>query len=316
MLTRVVTRVTEDIDAKSLELVSDGFEELMQHPATLEVPNADPPKRKRGRPRKSDQEKHEIYKGKSDRELSMMESKTPYISTYEGTTKQLRDTINGIDMLAAQIQSDLQAVRASRTLKKKYDYVCELSSTIGSLVSNRISAIKEINNTITNAHKLDMSRSKTVKELTDGANDDKAVMDMYNAFVNAPMGNVNALPPGFNVPAHILNGAGGIPVTQQGFTEDQMYESFVNNPSPEMSAIAMERNPNIKIVVVYNQETQDKYFDVVDITTGQSVPGIERPSEKLLTHMDINIREGIARNLDANLMYDLVLVGNRRIDEY
>jgi hypothetical protein len=316
MLTRVVTRVTEDIDAKSLELVSDGFEELMQHPATLEVPNADPPKRKRGRPRKSDQEKHEIYKGKSDRELSMMESKTPYISTYEGTTKQLRDTINGIDMLAAQIQSDLQAVRASRTLKKKYDYVCELSSTIGSLVSNRISAIKEINNTITNAHKLDMSRSKTVKELTDGANDDKAVMDMYNAFVNAPMGNVNALPPGFNVPAHILNGAGGIPVTQQGFTEDQMYESFVNNPSPEMSAIAMERNPNIKIVVVYNQETQDKYFDVVDVTTGQSVPGIERPSEKLLTHMDINIREGIARNLDANLMYDLVLVGNRRIDEY
>ena len=316
MLTRVVTRVTEDIDAKSLELVSDGFEELMQHPATLEVPNADPPKRKRGRPRKSDQEKHEIYKGKSDRELSMMESKTPYISTYEGTTKQLRDTINGIDMLAAQIQSDLQAVRASRTLKKKYDYVCELSSTIGSVVSNRISAIKEINNTITNAHKLDMSRSKTVKELTDGANDDKAVMDMYNAFVNAPMGNVNALPPGFNVPAHILNGAGGIPVTQQGFTEDQMYESFVNNPSPEMSAIAMERNPNIKIVVVYNQETQDKYFDVVDVTTGQSVPGIERPSEKLLTHMDINIREGIARNLDANLMYDLVLVGNRRIDEY
>ena len=316
MLTRVVTRVTEDIDTKSLELVSDGFEELMQHPATLEVPNSDPPKRKRGRPRKSDQEKHEIYKGKSDRELSMMESKTPYISTYEGTTKQLRDTINGIDMLAAQIQSDLQAVRASRTLKKKYDYVCELSSTIGSLVSNRISAIKEINNTITNAHKLDMSRSKTVKELTDGANDDKAVMDMYNAFVNAPMGNVNALPPGFNVPAHILNGAGGIPVTQQGFTEDQMYESFVNNPSPEMSAIAMERNPNIKIVVVYNQETQDKYFDVVDVTTGQSVPGIERPSEKLLTHMDINIREGIARNLDANLMYDLVLVGNRRIDEY
>lgn len=314
MLTRVVTRVNEDIDTKSLELVTDGFDELMQHPTTLEVPNAEPPKKKRGRPKKS--EKHEIYKGKSDRELSMMESKTPYISTYEGTSKQLRDTINGIDMMAAQIQSDLQAVRSSRTLKKKYDYICELSSTIGTLVSNRISAIRELNNSITNAHKLDMSRSKTVKELTDGANDDKTVMDMYNAFVNAPMGNMNTLPAGFNVPAHILNGNGGIPVTPQGFTEDQMYESFVNNPSPEMSAIAMERNPNIKIVVVYNQETQDKYFDVVDVTTGQSVPGIERPSEKLLNHMDINIREGIARNLDANLMYDLVLVGNRRIDEY
>lgn len=315
MLTRVVTRVNEDIDTNSLKLVTDGFDELMQHPTTLEVPNTDPQKKKRGRPRKS-HEKHEIYKGNSDRELSMMESKTPYISTYEGTSKQLRDTINGIDMMAAQIQSDLQAVRASRTLKKKYDYICELSSTIGNLVGNRISAIRELNSSITNAHRLDMNRSKAIKELTDGANDDKAVMDMYNAFVNAPMGNMNTLPAGFNIPAHILNGNGGIPVTQQGFTEDQMYESFVNNPSPEMSAIAMERNPNIKIVVVYNQETQDKYFDVVDVTTGQSVPGIERPSEKLLNHMDINIREGIARNLDANLMYDLVLVGNRRIDEY
>ena len=51
MLTRVVTRVAEDIDTKSLELVSDGFEELMQHPAKLEVPNVEPTKRKRGRPR-------------------------------------------------------------------------------------------------------------------------------------------------------------------------------------------------------------------------------------------------------------------------
>ena len=316
MLTRVVSRVTEDVDTKSLELATEGFDELIQHPTRLEVPsNPEPPKKKRGRPRKS-QEKHEIYKGKSDRELSMMESKTPYISTYEGTSKQLRDTINGIDMMAAQIEADLQAVRSSRTLKKKYDYICELSSTIGTLVSNRISAIKELNNSITNAHRLDMNRSKAIKELNDGANDDKAVMDMYNAFVNAPMGNVNSLPSGFSVPAQVLNGGGGVPVTKQGFTEDQMYESFVNNPSPEMSAIAMERNPNIKIVVVYNQETQEKYFDVIDTSTGQSVPGIERPSEKLLGHMDINIREGIARNIDANLMYDLVLVGNRRIDEY
>ena len=166
MLTRVVSRVTEDVDTKSLELVTEGFDELIQHPTRLEVPsNSEPPKKKRGRPRKSDQEKHEIYKGNSDRDLSMMESKTPYISTYEGTTKQLRDTINGIDMLATQIQSDLQAVRASRTLKKKYDYVCELSSTIGALVSNRISAIKELNNTITNAHKLDMREVRLLKNL-------------------------------------------------------------------------------------------------------------------------------------------------------
>ena len=34
MLTRVVTRVAEDIDTKSLELVSDGFEELIDRKST------------------------------------------------------------------------------------------------------------------------------------------------------------------------------------------------------------------------------------------------------------------------------------------
>ena len=271
------------------------------------------PKKKRGRPRKEHVE--QMYRGKSDRQLSMTESNEPYINTYKETTEQLKNTIAGIDMMAAQIEQDIQMVRSSRTLKKKYDYICELSSTAGSLVSNRISAIREINNTITNAHRLDMNRAKVSNE-ADKQDDDRAVMDMYNAFINTPMGNMQSMPPGFGIPATALNGPNGMSINKVGMTDDQMYESFLQNPSPEMSSITLERNPNIKVVVVYNQETQEKYFDVIDTTTGQSVPGVERPSERLLAKMDINLREGIARNLDANLSYELCIVGNRRIDEY
>ena len=313
-LIQVVTR-EQDIDGDSIKRMTDGLDALIEkdHDDGVYVTDVEEPKKKRGRPRKSD--KVEMVHVNSDREMSMMETNQPYITTYADTTQQLKNTINGIDMMASQIEHDLQMVRASRTLKKKYDYICELTSAAGSLVSNRISALREINSAITNAHRLDQARMKQNKEIA-GVDDDKAIMDMYNAFVNTPVGTMQALPPGFSIPASALNGPNGLAINRNGMTEDQMYDNFVQNPSPEMSAIRMEMNPNIKTVVVYNQETQEKYFDIVDVSTGQSVPGIERPSDRLLARMDINLRDGIARNIDANLSYDLVIVGNRRIDEY
>ena len=312
-LIQVVTR-ERDIDEDSIKRMTDGLDALIEkdHDDGVYVTDVEEPKKKRGRPRKSD--KVEMVHVNSDREMSMMETNQPYITTYADTTQQLKNTINGIDMMASQIEHDLQMVRASRTLKKKYDYICELTSAAGSLVSN-ISALREINSAITNAHRLDQARMKQNKEIA-GVDDDKAIMDMYNAFVNTPVGTMQALPPGFSIPASALNGPNGLAINRNGMTEDQMYDNFVQNPSPEMSAIRMEMNPNIKTVVVYNQETQEKYFDIVDVSTGQSVPGIERPSDRLLARMDINLRDGIARNIDANLSYDLVIVGNRRIDEY
>ena len=314
-LIQVVTR-EQDIDGDSIKRMTDGLDALIEkdHDGGVYVTEVEEPKKKRGRPRKSDG-KVEMVHVNSNREMSMMETNQPYITTYADTTQQLKNTINGIDVMASQIEHDLQMVRASRTLKKKYDYICELTSAAGSLVSNRISALREINSAITNAHRLDQARMKQNKEIA-GVDDDKAIMDMYNAFVNTPVGTMQALPPGFSIPASALNGPNGLAINRNGMTEDQMYDNFVQNPSPEMSAIRMEMNPNIKTVVVYNQETQEKYFDIVDVSTGQSVPGIERPSDRLLARMDINLRDGIARNIDANLSYDLVIVGNRRIDEY
>lgn len=320
MKQEIVTRVDKKSDTKEDNVIlaaAEEFDSLISDKPLItidsELVEEEKHKKKRGRPKK--EQAGPMYRGKSDRHLSMIETNEPYINSYKETTEQLKNTVAGIDMMAAQIAKDLDMVRSSRTLKKKYDYICELVSASGSLVSNRISALREINNTITNAHRLDMNRAKTNNE-ADKQDDDKAVMDMYNAFVNTPMGSMNALPPGFGISASTLNGPTGMSINKAGITDDQMYDSFLQNPSPEMSAITLERNPNIKVVVVYNQETQEKYFDVIDVTTGQSVPGVERPSERLLSKMDINLRDGIARNLDANLSYELCVVGNRRIDEY
>ena len=77
----------------------------------------------------------------------------------------------------------------------------------------------------------------------------------------------------------------------------------------------MEKNPNVKTVVVYNQTTGNKWFDVIDVTTGNSVPNIARPAEFLLDDMVPDFRNGIATNSNANMSFPLVLQGTRAIDE-
>ena len=121
------------------------------------------------------------------------------------------------------------------------------------------------------------------------------------------------------VPTSSLNSpVGAVPINTPTTIsqEDAGYDAFINGNSPEMTAIMFEKNPNLQTVVVYNQTDQSKWFDIIDVTTGQSLPNIPRPPEKLLENMHIDIMNGTAKNIQTDQIYPLVLVGNRKLDEY
>lgn len=308
---------SNNVDIKSMDFSSliDGGHNSISRTEIQDVPVEE--KKKRGRPKK------EIPAGAiavpSTRELGLMESNVPIINSYKENQEQLKNTVNAIDMMAVQIEQDIQSVRAARTLKRKYDYICELSSVAGSLMSNRISAIREINNTITNAHRLEMERNKQMKASEVAQDDDKMLMDMYRAYVNTPMGTIP------NMPTIAVNQAAlntptlGVPITAPNTVmtdSSEGFNAFINTPSPELAAVRMEQNPNIKVVVVYNQETHEKFFDAQDLATGQSIAGIPLPDPSLLDGVIPDIRNGIAKNINAGLTYPLRLIGTRKFDEY
>ena len=304
-----------DITSMDFSSLIDGDHNSISRTEIQDVPTEE--KKKRGRPKK------EIPAGTiavpSTRELGLMESNVPIINSYKENQEQLKNTVNAIDMMAVQIEQDIQSVRAARTLKRKYDYICELSSVAGSLMSNRISAIREINNTITNAHRLEMERNKQMKASEVAQDDDKMLMDMYRAYVNTPMGTIP------NMPTIAVNQAAlntptlGVPITAPNTVmtdSSEGFNAFINTPSPELAAVRMEQNPNIKVVVVYNQETHEKFFDAQDLSTGQSIAGIPLPDPSLLDGVIPDIRNGIAKNINAGLSYPLRLIGTRKFDEY
>jgi len=291
----------------------------------LSLANTEEPAKKRGRPpskKRIDDGSGEYVAVEGRAELSPIDGNISYRKTYEDTTNMLAASINQIDGLSANIQADLHLVRASKTLKNKYNYLCDLTGAAAGLVGNKISAIREINSVITNCHNLDMKRVKEFK-LNDKDDDDKKIMDMYNAFINTPVGSVQGMgmpfggitPMQINSPTMGMVGI-GIDNDIKPISGEPGYENYLRNITPEQNAMSMENNPFIKAVVIYNQETQDKYFDIMDTSTGQSVPNVPRPADFLLQQMRIDVRSGVARNTSANMDFPLVLIGNRAIDEY
>lgn len=251
---------------------------------------------------------------------NLMQTNAPYLSTYDETQNLLKGTIYQIDVLSNDVKHEMDAIKASKTIKGKYKYMSDLAMTQGSLISAKISAIREMNKTITDTHNLEMKRAKELN-IDNAVDDDKRMMDLYNAFIKTPV--QGALPQGYATPL----GPSMMDITLQdnnpditrgivGSAEEAAYQSYLNNITPEQNRMRLERDPNIKTVVVYNQETGARYFDVIDTRTGQSVPNVAKPDDFLLDNMTINVRSGTARNSDANLDFGLIVVGNRGMNDF
>lgn len=260
-------------------------------------------------------------------DLNKEPAKTPlnsdktYFSTYDIPRNVLTQTAVQIEELVQTVRKDLEDVRHARTLKGKYDYISNMTSTLGSLYSNKISIAREMANTITNAHRLELSKHKELAIDSNADSDEKRVMDSFNAFMNAPMG---AIPQAMrNIhPATINTPEMGVPVYNDPTTGmvtadgDSGFDAYVQNMTPEQNAMLNSSNPFVETVVVYDQSNQNKWFEVIDTRTGQQVPNMPIPADFILGGCVVDIRNGIARNASINKTYKLKLVGSRAADEF
>ena len=72
----------------------------------------------------------------------------------------------------------------------------------------------------------------------------------------------------------------------------------------------MEGNPNIKTVLVLNAVTGERHFDVMDMTTGESIPNVPRPDPMFLEDTIPYPNENVARNVNLDTSYPLIIVGD------
>lgn len=244
--------------------------------------------------------------------LPMYQSNQSYIDTYGETNNLLRGSIGQIDQLQLEVKSELDNVRSSKTLKKKYDYISMLSSTASTLISTKVSAIKEMNKVITDSHNLDLKRMKDLKVAENQVDDDKHIMDMYQAFISTPVGNGVSLGPSMG-DMTLVNGVSNMVRADIG---NDSYNSYSQNISATQNMMRLEQNPDVKTVVVYDASTGRRWFDVMNIRTGESVPNVNTPDPMFLEDTTIDVRNQIARNTNLDLTYPLIVLNNSNMTEY
>lgn len=243
-----------------------------------------------------------------DRVISAGQENT-YLQSFGKTNAMLEAAIAQTDQLSIEVKEDIDTIRASKTLKNKYTYITNLTASSASLISTKIAAIKEINSTISQSHKLELDKAKSIRDSEKDQSDDSRMMDLYKAFVNTPVGTYTSP----NIPSisdmAMAPGMNGVMSIAMGDIPDGQL-------TPEQVRMRMENNPNIMTVVKFNQSTGQRFFDVIDRTNGASIPNYPRPDPFLLDNTNIDIHAMSARNKDLDTVWPLVLVGDGDISEY
>lgn len=248
-----------------------------------------------------------------------------YEKGYLDNAKLLYTAIAQTDTIYSDINEELNKYRGNRSYggRNRMMSMSNFMNTQTELINTKISAVKELNSIRSKINDLVMKKEQLLKDTGDD-NSDKAVMDAYYALVNAPRYGLptvhQALAPasintGINLQGNVVPSTGIVTSTADTASEEQSFAAYKSNLDPVKQKMIADKDPNIKTVVVYDQHTGNKYFDVVNVQTGLSIPGIQRPADFLLNDMKIDMRNGVATNSNTNMVFPLVIVGTRVADE-
>ena len=248
---------------------------------------------------------------------------TSSINTYAATTMLLNNTLEQLDVLAAEVKNEFDQVKNSRTLKGKYNYLVGLSANLSSIIGTKATVIREINNSISKANELDYKKAKDFKSAADQQNDDKYIMDLYNAFITNPMGVDNKGTLGPNPIQSTINGSSivraplaGNQQLPQGQPVDTGYLSYLSNITPEQNMMFYEQDPNVKQCVVFDAATGNKFFQVMNVATGQAIPNVPNLDNRFMEDTTIDLKNRIAKNNNLHDTYPVIVINENITKEY
>ena len=239
--------------------------------------------------------------------MSYIQENIPYQVAYTETNAQLDEAIQQLNMLGAETMMDLQMVRSSKTLRNKYNVVNDMTENAVSIINAKIAAIKEKNKTINDSNNAEIRRIKDLKMQNSQEDDNTHIANLYNAFVNTPIGTggPNMLGPSMQD----LTMVGGVPMMGRvDIGGDQAaWEASLDPASRRMTLMAQGK---IETVVFYDSDTGNRWYEVVDKMTRQPVPNVEKPSENSLYDLNLDVNSGVAKDPNRNTIYPLIVVGS------
>lgn len=321
-----------EIDNEPVREYGFNTKSLVISDSDMEVLPPESPQKKRGPGRPSRNSNANTYTDDSTiiKANKSTSQESQYEKGYTAATKLLYGSIAQAETIYNNLENELQDLRdhPAKGGKVRGQIMSDYMNIQTSLINTKIQAIRELDNIRHKINDLNLKRYQLDKDAVD-ENSDKAVMDAYYAYLNssnyglpriqAPL-SPSTINTGINLGGtpiqsnNIISSSEIIPVSSSP-SVDRSFEEYKANLTPIQRKMILDNDPNIKTVVVYDQSSGVKYFDVINVQTGQSVPGVTRPAEILLESMRIDARNGVAVNSNVNQTYPLVIIGSRVADE-
>ena len=241
------------------------------------------------------------------------------IYTYNETNAMLHDTLNQIDAINVELVKEFESVKHNRTMKNKYMVLNNLSENIGSLISNRIATIREINNCITKSNDMDYKKYKDIQAAQGNMTDDKYIADMYQAFLQNPQ----AQAPVFTQLPQVDQSIVGSGIVRANMTDmntgaisDAGYLNYVANLTPEQNMMRYENNPNIKQVVVYDAQSGNKFFQYMNLATGEAINNVPTYDNIIMEDTTLDLNTKIAKNININETFPIIVINDQVTSQY
>jgi hypothetical protein len=281
------------------------------------------------------EKKKSTRKKKTDEPINHTEevNQVIYADTYQDTNMLLHQTIGQLDIVSAEMKEELDKIMASRTMKGRHLAIGNVSKSLSDMLSTKVQAIKELNNSIKAVNDMEYRRAKDNRSFESSQGDDKAIMDLYNAFIQAPVsanipstGAYSLIGPnttdvmfGANSMGsgnEVLAADGSVIAYTNGGNVDQnaMLNNYLSNLTPEQNAMINEGKT--ETVVVYDKATGAKSFQVVDSVTMQPVPNMPLPDPMFLSDTIVDVRRKVARNTNLNKVYKVIVTNEDKVSEY
>jgi hypothetical protein len=147
-------------------------------------------------------------------------------------------------------------------------------------------------------------------------NDDKYIADLYQAFIQNPQNQpVSYTMPPINesiVGSNIIRA--NIPNdTPAGGVVDEGYLNYISNITPEQNLMRYENNPNVKQVVVYDESTGAKFFQMMDMSTGEAIPNVPVYDDLIMQDTTLNLNTMTAKNLNLRESFPIVKINSNKV---
>lgn len=280
-------------------------------------------KKRRGRPSKSESTNNTpIVRANSNPEQVSGTVENPAtIYTYQETNGLLHETLGQIDAINVELVQEFNAVRHNRTMKNKYMVLNNLSENIGAMLSNRIATIKEINNCITKSNDMDYKRNKDLQAAQATMNDDKYIADLYQAFIANPQNQAPQMQIPQVDPAVMGSGIVRANVTSDaalsgGNITDAGYFNYLANLTPEQNMMRYENDPNVKQVVVYDASSGAKFFQIMNMVTGEAINNVPTYDAMIMEDTTLDLKTKIAKNINLNESFPIIVINDNITSQY